>query len=93
MFTISKKSTNQQGQVLLIVLKDGKLDRGDNAYVQQQVPEDFADYLISLQKGRNTVLEEAAVLCEEKERGCGKTGCECWKGGHLAMAIRLLKQG
>ncbi len=49
-FTISKKRCNQPGQCLLIVLKDGKEDRGGNAYVQQQVPEDFADYLINLQR-------------------------------------------
>ena len=46
---ISKKRCNQPGFCLLVVLKDGKEDRCGNAYIQQQMPEDFADYLISLQ--------------------------------------------
>ena len=65
MFTLSKKSTSQKGYVLLVVIKDGKLDKSGNAYVQQQVPEDFADYLIGLEQAtRKKALEEAAKICE-----------------------------
>jgi len=62
MFTISKRRCNQAGQVLLIVLKDGKEDRGGNAYVQQQVPEDFADYVIYLQSEHEKLKTQVRTL-------------------------------
>lgn len=43
----------------MVVLKDGKEDRGGNAYVQQQVPEDFANYVIELQKDNETLRKIA----------------------------------
>lgn len=48
MFTLSKRKTSQPGQVILTALKDNKPDKIGNGYVQQQMPEDFADWLISL---------------------------------------------
>ena len=84
MFTISKRRCNQAGQVLLIVLKDGKEDRGGNAYVQQQVPEDFADYIIGLQEqlsqarvsGRKAqeALNEAIGPFGDRDEGDGSLG-------------------
>lgn len=71
MFLISKRPTNMRGQVLLVVLKDGKTDKGDNAYVQQQVPEDFADWLIRLNENNGqleTALNDmAAAIVNEPE--------------------------
>lgn len=46
------------------VLKDGKEDKGGNAYFQQQMPEDFADHLISLQNAKEKALEKVVNLCE-----------------------------
>jgi len=63
-FTVSKKRISQPGQVLMVVLKDDKLDRGGNAYVQQQVPEDFVDWLIRLQEENESLK---ARLSESKK--------------------------
>lgn len=49
-FEMSIRNISMPGQCILIVKKDGKLDRGDNAYVQVQVPTDFAKHLMDLQK-------------------------------------------
>lgn len=49
-FEMSIRNISMPGQCLLIVKKDGKLDRGENAYVQVQVPTDFAQHLIKLEK-------------------------------------------
>lgn len=49
-FVMSAQTISQPGQALLKVLKNNQADRGGNAYVQMQVPIDFAEYLLCLQE-------------------------------------------
>lgn len=49
-FVMSARKISQPGHVILTVVKNGKLDKGDNPYVSLQVPEDFAAYLLALQQ-------------------------------------------
>ena len=61
-FVMSARKISQHGQAILTVVKDGKLDRGDNPYVLLQVPEDFAAYLLHLQeewRDHNDSLDQA----------------------------------
>lgn len=77
------------------------MDKGGNPYIHQQMPEDFADYLIGLQDAQNSALEEAACFCEKKEETCGDINCRCVTGkvakrkskfaAEMAARIRSLK--
>lgn len=63
-FKISKMPINMRGQTILVVQKDDKPT--NPAYVQVQVPEDFADYVIELQRNNKSMasfIGESA--CEE----------------------------
>lgn len=102
MFTLSKLPTSQKGQVILRVLKDGKEDKGGNAYFQQQMPEDLAKHILELQSSSETTLDEINQLKKnqrilvtevekmrnwvEDEASRWNDGCGCCGKGETAQS-------